>query len=116
MARTVLAPTMMDDAGVNPAAVLGTVDGHSLPNFGSEILVIRNTGAGAHVVTIPTPASRDDLAVADRTINIPAGQTRFVGPFTPSLYNQPGADSDKLFVNFDATPAELSVQALRMPE
>lgn len=37
-------------------------------------LIIRNTGAGSHVVTITTNNLAGGLAVADKAITIPAGQ------------------------------------------
>ncbi|MFI6329861.1 hypothetical protein ACIBBG_16360 [Micromonospora chersina] len=41
-----------------------------------SVVVWRNTGAGAHTVTLTTNNTVGDLAVADRQIAIPAGQVR----------------------------------------
>lgn len=42
-----------------------------------SVILWRNTGAGTHVVTLTTNNTVDEgLAVADRTISIPAGATK----------------------------------------
>jgi len=116
MARGLLAPTTLDDSGVVlPAGTAQTADGTSFVNHGEEILLLKNTGAGSHTVTIQTPATRDDLDVDEREVTIAAGVTKLAGPFTPSLYNQPGDDSNKVFVDIDATPGEVSAAVLKMP-
>jgi len=113
MARVDLALTTLDDAGVTLAQVAGTVDGWSFTNYGKEFLVLKNTGAGAHTVTVQTPETVDDLTVQERTISLPAGSTKVVGPFFPGTYNQ--SANNKVFVDIDATPAEVSAQAFRFP-
>lgn len=45
------------------------------------LLAVKNADAGSHVVTIATPGTVDGLAIADRTVTVPAGQT-FVVPIT----------------------------------
>lgn len=116
MARQDVAPIVADDAGVVATTTVGHIDGHSILNQGGDVvLILHNSGAGAHVVTIPTPATRDDLAVADRTINLTAGQRKVAGPFTPDIYNQTGADSGELWLNFDASPAEVNVCPVKWP-
>lgn len=116
MARTALTVTDLDDAGVAPAAVPGTVDGHKARNHGDLILVLKNGGAGAHVVTIPTPNTVDGLAIADRTISLAAGQTKYASEFTPEDYNQSGADAGMIYIDYDATQSEVTVVALSKAE
>lgn len=113
MARVDIAPVELDDAGVNPPSTAGTVDGWSFTNHGKEFAILKNTGAGSHTVTIVTTETVDDLAVPDRTIAIPAGETRIAGPFAPGIYNDA---NNKVFVNIDATPAEVAIQVCRFPE
>lgn len=116
MARTNVAPVVLDDAGVLNAGTAGTVDGHMFSNNGDVIIVLKNGGAGSHTVTIPTPAKRDDLDVAERTIVLAAGAEKYAGPFTPSIYNQiGGADAGKVYVNYDATQSEVTLKALKLP-
>jgi hypothetical protein len=45
------------------------------------LLAVKNADSGSHTVTIATPGTVDGLAVADRAVAVPAGQT-FVIPIT----------------------------------
>lgn len=45
------------------------------------LLAVKNADASSHTVTIATPETFDGLALADRTMAVPAGQT-FVIPLT----------------------------------
>ncbi|MEU3281772.1 hypothetical protein [Streptomyces antibioticus] len=45
------------------------------------LLAVANGDSGSHVVTIATPGTVDGLAIADRTVTVPAGQT-YVIPIT----------------------------------
>lgn len=113
MARTDLAVNRVTQGGIAPASVVGTVDGHKFLNHGDVMLVIKNSGVGSHTVTVPTPATQAGLAVADQTNAVAAGATEYMGPFPPELFNQGGADANKVFVDYDATPGELAVTALK---
>jgi plastocyanin len=63
----------------------------------------RNTGAGAHVVTITTNnTTGDGLAVADRTISLAAGETK-VGK-VPEAW---GDANDRCAVAIDGTASEV---------
>jgi len=116
MARANLTPVELDDAGVAiPAGTTGTADGYSFTNHGKEIVGIKNGGAAPHTVTVQTPATRDDLDIDEREVTIAAGATKLIGPLTPSIYNQVGDDSGKVFVDLDATPAELTGFVLKIP-
>ncbi|HEY0882253.1 MAG TPA: hypothetical protein VGD87_12010, partial [Archangium sp.] len=75
------------------AGVAANGGGDSFPNYGQEVVVIKNGGGSSITLTVTTPATVDGLAVADRTAVIAAGETRMVGPFPPGWYNdnqQPG--------------------------
>lgn len=115
MARTNLTPTEVTAAGVALPATAGIADGHKYDNRGEEILVIKNTGAGAHTVTVVTPRTVGGLDIEDQENTIAAGATEVMGPFDPGTFNQPsGADRGKVFVNYDASPGELSVGVLKV--
>jgi len=45
------------------------------------LLAVKNADSGSHTVTLATPGTVDGLAVADRAVAVPAGQT-FVIPIT----------------------------------
>lgn len=117
MARTDLTITNLDDSGVAVGAgTAGTVDGASFRNSGREFLVLKNSGVGAHTVTVQTGSTRGDLAVAERTVALAAGQEKLVGPFSADIYNQRGlADHGKVFVDYDATPGEVAASVFRIP-
>ncbi|SMF86124.1 hypothetical protein [Streptomyces sp. Amel2xC10] len=44
-------------------------------------LAVKNADSGSHTVTIATPGTVDGLAIADRAVAVPAGQT-FLVPLT----------------------------------
>lgn len=116
MARTALPVTEVVPTGVAPAATPGTVDGHYFDNRGEEILVIKNTGAGVHVVTVQTPRTVEGLTVAEQTNSIAAGATEYMGPFDQRTFNQGGANRGRVFVDYDATQSEVSVTVLKVPK
>lgn len=62
----------------------------------------RNTGAGTHVVTLTTNNTEDGLAVADRTISIPAGTVK-AGP----VLEEWGDADGKVPVAIDGTASEV---------
>jgi hypothetical protein len=44
---------------------------------------------------------------------VPLSSTRLIGPFTPSLFNQPsGADAGKVYVDVDSSEIKLTVYRL----
>lgn len=116
MARTALTVTEVVPGGVAPSSTVGTVDGHYFENRGEEILVVNNSGAGAHVVTIPTPRTVEGLAVAEQTNSLSAGATEYMGPFDPSVFNQSGANRGRCFIDYDATQSEVNVRVLKVPK
>ena len=65
------------DAGTAVTERTGSASSDTVP-AGSFVLW-RNTGAGTHVVTLTTNNTVGSLAIADRTISIPAG-TNKAGP------------------------------------
>lgn len=69
-------------------------------NDGRTVLHVTNGSGGSLTVTIVTPNTSDGLAVADRTVTIPNGEERVIGPFPRTVYN----DGDgKVTVQFSAT-------------
>lgn len=104
MARQAITEQTSTDAGITPAQVVGHVDGHAFDNDTHTAVLIENTGAGAHTITVVTTKTVNGLAVADRTYVIPAGEQRIAGPFARDIYDETGR---VVWVNFDATPAEV---------
>ena len=73
--------------GLNPTMAAATAGGDEFPNSGREFFRVANGSGGAITVTFVTPEVRDTLAVADRTVSVPAGEFRYVGPFPRDIYN-----------------------------
>lgn len=114
MARSVLSVQQPTRDGLNatyttPAAA-GANEGVAFPNTGRETMHVKNASAGAVTLTIPTPLTIDGLAVADRTVSVPAGGDRFIGPFPGEYYNQ---SDGHVYVEFSAV-ASVSVAAIKV--
>lgn len=98
-------------AGASP--LLNTADTFQFANSGREILHFKKSGATDCVVTIATPQTVDGLAVADRTVTVPATSGDvMVGPFPPALYNTPGTSTFAGFTLSNITG--LSVAIIRV--
>lgn len=111
MARTTLTVQNIVPAGLTPAFAAANTDGVSVANNGNMFIEIVNGHTSAtHTATIDHPGTVDGLAVANRTVEVPATETRKVGPFT-ARYNQPG--TQYIHVDFDSVTA-LSVGAFQM--
>lgn len=83
----------------------GATSGDTVP-AGASVLW-RNTGAGTHVVTLTTNNTVGDLAVADRTISIPAGGVK-AAPVPP----QWGDANGRVQVAIDGTATEVKFYVL----
>lgn len=53
---------------------------------GRTFLWVKNGGGSAITVTITTPGTVDGLAITDRTVSVPNGGERLIGPLSPSVY------------------------------
>lgn len=101
MSREALTVQSVVRTGLEPAYTAAVGDGHSVLNDGRLTFVHVVNGSGSEVtITIPTPGSVDGLAVADRTVAVPAGEERMIGPFPTATYNQ--ADGT-VHVDYSAT-------------
>lgn len=88
--------------GQSLAGVAAAGGGDTFVNTGQEILVVKNGGGAGITVTITTPATVDGLAVADLTATIAAGETRSIGPFPPSIYNDTGVNGGNVSVGYSS--------------
>lgn len=93
MPRVNIPITQLTDDGVAPPAATAAdaTNDHQLAfNDGRVFVEVVSTDAAAQSVTIITPGTvGSGLAVADKTVAVPAGATRYVGPLAPQVYNQP---------------------------
>lgn len=114
VSRAGLSPTYTA-SGASP--LLNVADTFIFNNTGREQLIFKKTGAGACTVTLSTPNTVDGLAIADRTVTVPAGnitpQEIHIGPLPPAHYNTPGTSLLAGFTLSDITG--LSVAIVRLP-
>jgi len=83
----VLTVQTVSRSGLQPSLAAAAGGGDSFANTGNEFVYISNGGGGSITLTIVTQSTVDGQAVADRTVSVPAGESRFVGPFPTSHYN-----------------------------
>lgn len=115
MARVVHVPNSLDTDGYPTALLTVTVtaanatDDESFVNTGREIIIFRNSGAGARTVTINSVADPKTGRTGDITaVSIPAGAVRAVGPFNPTGWNQSGQ-----VLHFECEHAEVLISVIR---
>lgn len=76
-------------AGLTPTyqGSLSTGDTYVIPNDGRIFLHVKKSGAGECTVTVDTPGTVDDLAVAQRTFTVPASTgDKMHGPYPTNVY------------------------------
>ena len=89
-----LTPQNLSSAGITVSrTAIATGNTHQVKNDGSVIMNFLKSGAGVATITIVTPETRDGLAVADRTIAVPASTGDVAaGPFSGVTYNNSSGD------------------------
>jgi hypothetical protein len=101
MARTALTPITAAFTGANAPAVAANADGNMVPP--SSIVMVINGSGGSINVTISTPATVQGLAVAEQVTAVPAGESRFFGPFPAEVFAQvSGADAGQVYIDYSA--------------
>lgn len=73
--------------------------GDHMPNTNVEFLIVKNADTVQHTLTFDIVFTVDGQAVADKTLNIAAGETRMVGPFPANWYNDANA---QVKITYDA--------------
>lgn len=86
-------------AGLSPAYASAAGGGDSFANTGKEFLHVKNDDASSKTVTIVTQSTVDGLSVSDRTVTVPAGESRMIGPFQTAIYND---DNSRVNVTYSA--------------
>jgi hypothetical protein len=112
--RTNIPVTQLTRAGVAPPAQTNAdmTNGMAIAANSGRILVeIVSTDLGAQSVGFAIPGLVDGQAVADKTVAVPAGATRLVGPFPPGTYNQ---DDNSLHLNPSLNGATLKLRAYKL--
>lgn len=116
MARVTHTPTQLagpypsDGVNVTLTAANAT-DKEEFVHTGKEIIIARNTGAGARTVTITSVAHPVDGRTGDVTADsLAAGEVHVYGPFAIDGWRQ---TNGKLY--FEASHAEVIFSVLRLP-
>lgn len=94
MADVRLTPQNLSSVGITVTrTAIATGNTYQVRNDGQVILNFMKSGAGVATITITTPETRDGLAVADRTISVPATTGDVAaGPFSSQTYNNSSGD------------------------
>lgn len=71
-------------------SVLNGSDTFQFTNDGRTFVHMKNGDSSSHTVTLTTPREVVGLSVVDPTVSIPAGEDRFIGPFSPGVFNAGG--------------------------
>lgn len=100
MARTLITVqeiTTLD--GISPTyQAFDQPNGMEFLYTGREIIHIKNTNGSGRTLTIPTPGTVDGLAIADKTISVPATTGDKMLPVKPSYVQTDG----KVYLDIDA--------------
>ncbi len=90
-------------SGLNPSYVAASVSGDEFANDGSVYPEVVNGSGVSVTVTIVSQSTDDGLAVADRTVVVPAGERRKIGPFPKATYNvTSGASAGRVQMTYSA--------------
>lgn len=90
MARTEISKTVPSTSGASTNFISAdAINGMYFKNTGEELLLVKNDGTAAVTVTvISVPCSHGRTAHEVVTVNV--GETKVIGEFEKSLFNQPG--------------------------
>jgi len=106
MARGSIPVTAITRAGVAPPAETNgdATNNHTVNNDGKVIILVRNSNGAstARTVTFRVNKTVDGQAVASRAVSIPAGASRYFGPFPVETYGE------DLLVDVDNAELKLS--------
>lgn len=94
MANIVLAPEIPRTIGLAPNyTAIATGNTYKVRNNGRTMLHFLKSGAGEAIITFQTPGSIGGLAIAERTLSVPASSgDKMVGGFPTDIYNDANGD------------------------
>lgn len=110
MARSEVNHQQILRTGLEQSYASANADGNKFSNDGRMFLHVKNGGGSSITVTIQTPGTVDDLAIADQAVVVTNGEERMIGPFPPTIYNQ----SDRMvYVDYSAVTS-VTMAVLRL--
>ena len=114
MARVSLARQQLADTGLIAAYSPAADEGHKVENDGRVFLHVLNYSENDIAVTILSGYVRAGLKLADRVVEVGAGEEKFIGPFDPDVYNQTDGGKGHIYIDYSATE-NVEVAALLFP-
>lgn len=98
-------------AGLKPTNTgsLSTSNTYLVPNDGKTVLRVNNKSGEATKVTIKTPNTVGGNAIADKEVEVIAGEERIIGPFERDTYNNVDGNLEVTFSKI----TEVTVAALK---
>ena len=122
MTRTLLSPDTISRSGTSAAVeAYGHPEGHKLYNDGRVYLEVENLHASeARVLTVQAAPTSEGFTVGPLQVSAPAGATRLLGPFPPSIYCQREAtdlaDRQTIFLDYPTgSEQDMKVRAYHLP-
>ncbi|MFY1595490.1 hypothetical protein [Micromonospora sp. WMMD737] len=110
MPRVTVPVTNITRSGVAPAAEVNgdPANNHQVANNGNTFLLVRNANgaATARTLGVVIKGAIDGFAPAPRTYSIPAGASRYIGPFDAVAYGS------LMEINVDNAELKLSAYTL----
>lgn len=97
--------------GLEATAASAAGGGDTFKNDGKTFFRAINGSGGDITLTFTTPGKVGGVAIADPTVVVTAGETREVGPFEPSIFNN---SSGLVAVSYSGVTS-LTVAAIRLP-
>lgn len=109
-----LTKTPLTRAGVDLVAidVAADVTGNTIVNDGRTAFYVANGSGSSITVTLDIVQTIDGQSVADRTVAIPAGEARIIGPFPSAPYNS----ADKLVTITFSSVTTVTVAAITLTQ
>ncbi len=98
--RDAITATPLANTGVTQSLSASSGDGHSFTNTGRQFILVTNDYTDTVTMTVVTGGTVSGLAIADVDVTLTAGQTKLVGPFSSSVFNQ--SSSTDVYINFDS--------------
>lgn len=100
MARTEVTPETATSSGLDVTYTAAIADGHKVRYDNKTVLIFRNSHASTELtVTLQIPRTIDGQAVTDKTITVPATETRFVRGLSDDYRQSDGM----VYVDYSAT-------------
>lgn len=93
------------------AQAFNAADGAQFKNDGKTRVIIQNSGAGVHVITVVTPNNLPGgMAIADKTFSIAAGKFAVLPYFSTSYFNDANGYTK---MTSDGTQTEVKALVIR---